>query len=150
MERADTEIWEYPDSLDALVAAPEFHHLLFENDDVRVLETRIGPGETVPLHTHRWPSVLYVLSAAHHVRRDDRGNVLSDTRTTGAPPRIGRDHVDHRATSPRRGERRWLGDSSAQRGAEARLSTADPSEWLGQTRSTYAQGRASNGSGERP
>ena len=72
--------WPWPDSLDALVAAPEFHTLLFESDDVRVLDTRIGAGETVPAHTHRWPAVLYVLSSGHFVRRDDEGNVLVDTR----------------------------------------------------------------------
>ena len=43
--------------LDALVAAPKHHRLLFENDRVRVLDTRIAPGDTVPLHTHRWPAV---------------------------------------------------------------------------------------------
>jgi len=87
--RADTEIWEHPDSLDALVAAPAFHRLLFENDDVRVLETRIGPGETVPVHTHRWPSVLYTLAAGHVVRRDDAGRVLGDTRATDTLPEPG-------------------------------------------------------------
>ena len=48
------ETWTWPDSLDALTAAPESHRLLFENDAVRVLETRIAPGETTLLHTHRW------------------------------------------------------------------------------------------------
>ena len=89
MGPADAEIWKWPDSLDALMAAPEFHSLLLENDDVRVLETRIAPGETVPLHTHRWPSVLYVLSAGHVVRRDDEGRLLSDTRATGTLPELG-------------------------------------------------------------
>jgi len=83
---ADAESWEYPDSLDALVAAPEFHHLLLENDDVRVLETRIGPGATVPIHTHRWSSVFYVLANAHHVRRDPEGRLLGDTRVDGELP----------------------------------------------------------------
>ena len=83
------EIWEHPDSLDALMAAPAFHRLLLENDDVRVLETRIGPGETVPVHTHRWPSVLYILSTGHFVRRDDAGRVLSDTRATDTLPEQG-------------------------------------------------------------
>ena len=55
MGPGDTESWEYPDSLDAMVAAPESHRVLLENDDVRVLETTIHPGETIPLHTHRWP-----------------------------------------------------------------------------------------------
>ena len=75
-----THHWEWPDSLDALAAAPGFHTLVFENDDVRVLETRIGPGETVPVHTHRWPSILYMLAPGHVVRRDGEGNVLTDTR----------------------------------------------------------------------
>jgi len=78
-------VWEWPASLDALVAAPEFHSLVFENDDVRVLDTRIGPGATVPVHTHRWPSILYMLCVEHHVRRDGEGTVLSDTRETGIP-----------------------------------------------------------------
>lgn len=82
MGHANTEIWEWPDSLDALVAAPEFHRLVFENDDVRVLDTRIGPGQTVPVHTHRWRSILYILSTGHFVRRDDEGSVLVDTRAT--------------------------------------------------------------------
>jgi hypothetical protein len=77
------ETWEWPDSLDALVAAPAFHRLLLENDEVRVVETRIGPGETVPLHTHRWPSVIHTVAAGHAVRRDGEGAVLSDTRATG-------------------------------------------------------------------
>ncbi|MGZ8717369.1 MAG: cupin domain-containing protein [Gaiellaceae bacterium] len=86
---ADADIWEWPDSLDALVAAPEFHSLLFENDNVRVLDTRIGPAKTVPLHTHRWPAVLCVLSSGHLVRRDGEGRVLTDTRAADALPEPG-------------------------------------------------------------
>jgi quercetin dioxygenase-like cupin family protein len=50
---------------DALVAAPQHHRLLFENDEVRVLEVSIPPGVREPLHAHRFPSVLYYVSAAH-------------------------------------------------------------------------------------
>ena len=81
--------WEWPNSLDALVAAVEFHTLLFENDDVRVLDTRIGPQETVPVHTHRWPAALYVLSFGHFVRRDHKGVVTVDTREIGSLPEPG-------------------------------------------------------------
>ncbi len=81
--------WDWPDSLDALAAAPESHQLVFENDSVRVLETRIAPGATTQLHTHRWPSVLYILSFGHFVRRDDAGTVLLDSRETGALPQPG-------------------------------------------------------------
>ena len=49
---------DWPDELDALNAAPHHHTLLFENEFVRVLDTRVPPGETVPLHTHHWPSAL--------------------------------------------------------------------------------------------
>jgi quercetin dioxygenase-like cupin family protein len=55
---------QWPDELDALIAAPQHHILLFENEAVRVLDTRIPPGQTVPLHTHRWPGTLYILSGA--------------------------------------------------------------------------------------
>ena len=81
--------WHYPDSLDALVAAPEHHRLLLENDDVRVLETRIAPGQTVPLHTHCWPSILYVLETEHFVRRDGDRQVLGDTRAATTLPEKG-------------------------------------------------------------
>lgn len=76
--------WPWEDSLDALVAAPAQHRLLFENAFVRVLDTRIGPGERTPVHTHRWPAAHYVLSWSDFVRRDADGTVLVDTRATGA------------------------------------------------------------------
>jgi hypothetical protein len=54
-----------------------------------VLDTRLGPGERRPVHTHRWPSVLYVLSWSDIIRRDVDGNVLLDTRTVGSKPNKG-------------------------------------------------------------
>jgi hypothetical protein len=60
----------WPDSLDALRAAPEHHRKLFENDAVRVLEARIGAGETTAVHAHRWPSVQHVFATTDFVRRD--------------------------------------------------------------------------------
>ena len=71
---------ELPDQLDALQAAPHYHVLLFENDMVRVLDTRVMRGQTVPLHTHRWPSVLYILSWSDFVRRDGDGRPILDSR----------------------------------------------------------------------
>jgi hypothetical protein len=47
---------------------------------VRVLDTTIGPRERTPIHTHQWPSVLYVVSWSDFVRRDASGAVLVDTR----------------------------------------------------------------------
>jgi 3-hydroxyisobutyrate dehydrogenase-like beta-hydroxyacid dehydrogenase len=83
------EPWPWPDSLDALVAAPEHHLLLFENADVRVLETRIAPGGTTPVHTHRWAGPMYVRSFDHFVRRDGNGATLYDSRDGGDLPKPG-------------------------------------------------------------
>ena len=78
----------WPDRLDALIAAPETHSLLFENDDVRVIATRIAPGETTTLHTHCWPQVMVVESFSDFIRRDDVGDVVADSRGA-APPQPG-------------------------------------------------------------
>jgi mannose-6-phosphate isomerase-like protein (cupin superfamily) len=78
--------WPWPDSLDALVAAPEYHKLLMEDDRVRVIHTRVPPGETVPLHTHCWPSLLVILGWSECVRRDEKGEVTYDARKAGPPP----------------------------------------------------------------
>jgi quercetin dioxygenase-like cupin family protein len=75
--------------LDALTAAPQHHRLLFENDSVRVLDTRIEPGQTVPLHTHRWPAAHYILVPGEFVRRDEHGAVTLDTRKTPVNHRAG-------------------------------------------------------------
>jgi hypothetical protein len=85
-KRGVSAAWPWPDSLDALTAAPRFHRLLFENDRVLVLEVRIGPGQFVPVHTHRWPGAVYVMSASDFLRRDGEGNLLFDSRTAGPPP----------------------------------------------------------------
>jgi len=79
--------WEWSDELDAVVAAPAHHHVLLENERVRVLETRIEPGDATPVHTHRWPNVQYVLSGTDFVRYDGDGGVALDTRAGAGPPR---------------------------------------------------------------
>jgi hypothetical protein len=73
------------DSLDAVLAAPHFHRLLLENATVRVLDTVVPAGETVPLHTHCWPAVLYVVTWSDCVRRDVDGNITMDSRVSAAP-----------------------------------------------------------------
>ncbi len=79
--------WPWPPDLDAMTAAPDYHTLLFENEHVRVLDAHVKPGDTVPVHTHCWPGVLYILGVSDFVRRDPDGNVLLDTResTSHAP-----------------------------------------------------------------
>ncbi len=45
-------------ALDAVVAAPRHHKVIFENDRLRVLEVTLEPDEEEPVHHHRWPSVF--------------------------------------------------------------------------------------------
>ena len=78
--------WPWPDSLDAVIAAPNHHKLLFENELVRVLEVRIQPGDIVPVHTHRWPASIYVAKQTDFLRRDGDGDLLFDSRTMGPRP----------------------------------------------------------------
>jgi hypothetical protein len=80
--------WPWADSLDALAAAPAHHQLLLEDDRMRILHTRIPPGDLVPLHTHRWGGAAYVLSFSHFIRRDETGKICFDSRDAGDPPKI--------------------------------------------------------------
>ena len=79
------QTWPWQDSFDALRAAPAHHELFLENERVRVIHTHIPTGDTVPLHTHRWPCVAYLMSCSDFVRRDHDGKVLFDSRQA-APP----------------------------------------------------------------
>ena len=79
------EPWPWPPELDAVIAAPRHHRLVFENERVRVLDTRIPVGDTVPVHTHRWPAVYNTVRFSHFIRRDGEGNILLDTRTFANP-----------------------------------------------------------------
>ncbi|HEY3827010.1 MAG TPA: hypothetical protein VGL82_20785 [Bryobacteraceae bacterium] len=72
--------WPWPDSLDAVTAAPQHHKLVLDNDRVRVLDTHIPAGDLVPVHTHRWPAVYYTISGGDFVRRDHDGKILFDSR----------------------------------------------------------------------
>jgi len=66
---------------DAMRTAAAHHVLLLENEHVRILDTRVRPGEQTPVHAHEWPAALYVVSWSDFVRYDPDGNVLLDSRT---------------------------------------------------------------------
>lgn len=61
---SNEQVWNWPEPLDALKAAPQYYPLLCESESVHVLDARIPPGHTVSVHTHRRPSVLYVCHTA--------------------------------------------------------------------------------------
>ena len=77
--------WPWPPELDGPIAAPDQHRVIFENDRVRMLETTIRAGQIAPLHTHRAPTLMYVISGSHSLRRDENGAVMLDTRATEPP-----------------------------------------------------------------
>jgi quercetin dioxygenase-like cupin family protein len=88
-DASEKKPWPWPAELDAMTAAPEHHTLLFENEHVRVLNAHVAPGETVPMHTHCWPGVLYILGVSDFVRRNPAGEVLFDTRGASAQAPVG-------------------------------------------------------------
>jgi hypothetical protein len=53
MKDNNNSTWMYPNELDALIASPQHHKLLLENETVRVIDTLIPPNETTELHTHK-------------------------------------------------------------------------------------------------
>jgi len=65
------------------------HEVLLENDGIRVLDTRLGPGERTPVHTHQWAGVLYILSWSDFIRYDPEGNILVDSRKMAVKPLVG-------------------------------------------------------------
>ena len=84
-----TALSDLPTNLDAVLAAPGYHSVVLENESVRVLDTTVPPGHTVPLHTHRWPAVHYIITWSDFIRRDNDGAVLLDTRNMPEKPAPG-------------------------------------------------------------
>ncbi|MDT8416360.1 MAG: hypothetical protein RQ864_01000 [Lutibacter sp.] len=74
----DPDYWQA--NLDAVIAAPDNHKILMENDKVRVLEVTLAPGETEEVHHHKWPSVLYIQEAGDFIDYDSDGNIIMDSR----------------------------------------------------------------------
>jgi hypothetical protein len=54
--RFDPSTWD--PALDAVIAAPDHHKVLFENDRLRVVEVTLEPSDEEPVRHHRWPSVF--------------------------------------------------------------------------------------------
>ena len=56
--------WDWPSSLDAMVAAPGFHKLIFENDEFRIVEVTVNPGQLDPIHTHKGKSIVWIVKSS--------------------------------------------------------------------------------------
>lgn len=58
LDGTDPATWD--PRLDAVLAAPDHHRVLYEDETIRVLSVSVEPGRTEPLHHHRWPSVFVI------------------------------------------------------------------------------------------
>ena len=75
-DRADLDAASWDPALDAVVAAPKHHKVLFENDNLRVLEVTLPHEDEEPVHHHRWPSVFVF---------DQVGGPIHDVAPDGTP-----------------------------------------------------------------
>ena len=76
-----------PEELDAVVAAPENHEVIFENERVRVLRVTIRPGELEKRHAHKWESVFTITSMPKITYYNEKGEAcpLGERREEGVP-----------------------------------------------------------------
>ena len=56
--------WTWPDSLDAVKAAPENHKVVYEDSTVRVLQVLLNGHKAEPIHTHKWKSIMWIAKPA--------------------------------------------------------------------------------------
>ena len=57
--------WTWPNKLDAVVAAPKNHKVVYEDSNVRVLQVICPPGNEEPIHTHQYKSTMWFTQSAH-------------------------------------------------------------------------------------
>ena len=69
MDGTDPATWD--PALDGVLAAPENHQVLHEDDNVRVVSVTVRPGETEKPHHHRWPSIFVIDSMVLELRDFD-------------------------------------------------------------------------------
>ena len=78
----------WPDSLDAVAAAPNNHRVVLENDRVRVLDVTVAPGETEPLHAHCRSSVMYLMQEGVYRDYDADGRLIESVDVAPDPSRF--------------------------------------------------------------
>jgi hypothetical protein len=58
MDGSDPATWD--PTLDAVLAAPDNHTVLYEDELIRVISVRVAPGATEKPHHHRFPAVFVI------------------------------------------------------------------------------------------
>ena len=62
---------QVPSDEDPVNISPEYYTVLFENDEVRVIEYRLRPGEKEPMHSHPEGVVRYLSNATFRATLPD-------------------------------------------------------------------------------
>lgn len=73
--------WTWPDSLEALKAAPDNHEIVYEDNNVRVLAVILDGKNSEPIHTHKWKSIMWIAKPIvpckiNNYKKDDKGNLV--------------------------------------------------------------------------
>ena len=89
----DPAKWPWPDSLDAVVAAPHSHGIIYEDERVRILHVTVAPGQTEPIHSHKWRSVSWAVRSPsftlyHYALAPDNKLVRTDSFNARLPLNI--------------------------------------------------------------
>ena len=82
------EATSWPRDRDAVPAAPRFHKVVYESDDVRILEVTVLPGERETTHHHQWPSVMVVDSRPKYINYDKEGREIPPAVQAGGAPEM--------------------------------------------------------------
>ena len=80
---SSTTLKPSPATLDPLLLAPENYKLLLENDQVRVFDVHIRPGEKLRLHANG-PSVIYVFNDGRLQHTYEDGTTVVKTAVSGS------------------------------------------------------------------
>jgi hypothetical protein len=59
--------WTWPGKLDAVAAAPKNHQIVYEDNNIRVLQVISPPGNEEPVHTHQYKSTMWFTHSAHFI-----------------------------------------------------------------------------------
>ena len=60
--------WAWPDSLDAVKAAPKNHNVVYEDSTVRILQVLLDGHKEEPIHTHKWKSIMWITKPPYPAR----------------------------------------------------------------------------------
>jgi hypothetical protein len=62
-DKSSSGCWPWPDSLDGVIASPQNHTVIYEDNNIRVLDVHTPSGTMNNLHDHQWSSVFLYYEA---------------------------------------------------------------------------------------